>query len=253
LQLHDVTEIVQRSVENTMADWVAAPQYSFTERDITIKNGKRTVKTYQVLMLDGSPYNKLIAVGGHKLSPEQAAAEESKLRQEITRRQNETPEARKNRLAKYENERRQDRALTDEMVKAFTFKLLRQETVNGRRCFVLGATPRPGYQPTSRNTKVLNGMRGTLWVDAEQYQWVKVHAEVFRPVEFGLFIAHVEPGTEFTLEEMPVERNVWLPSHFSTHVRAKILVFSRRSTDDETYSNYHRGNETEPDRRRAGQ
>ena len=47
-------------------------------------------------------------------------------------------------------------------------------------------------------------MRGKMWIDTRQYQWVKVHAEVFRPVAFGLFIAHVEPGTEFTLEESPI-------------------------------------------------
>jgi hypothetical protein len=35
--------IVQRSVANTNADWAAAPQYDFSERDVITKNGKRTV------------------------------------------------------------------------------------------------------------------------------------------------------------------------------------------------------------------
>ena len=86
-------------------------------------------------------------------------------------------------------------------------------------------------------------MRGKMWIDAEQYQWVRVHAEVFRPVAFGLFIAHVEPGTEFTLEEKPVQSGLWLPSHFSMQVRANVLFLSRNSNDDETYSNYHRTGE----------
>jgi len=252
LESPKVTEIVQRSVENTNADWAAAPQYSFTERDITTKNGKQTAKTYQVVMLNGSPYNKLLRSDGHKLSPEQAAAEESKLQQEIVRRQKETPDARQKRLEQYQKERRQDRALMQEMVRGFSFKLLRQETMNGRHCFVLGATPRPNYEPTSRDTKVLKGMRGTMWVDAKQYQWVKVQAEVFRPVAFGLFIAHVQPGTEFTLEQRPVEGNLWLPSHFFTQIRAKILLFSRWSMDDETYSNYRRNGEAEAGARRVG-
>src|SRR5579872_1741171 len=89
----NVTEIVRHSVENTNADWAAAPQYTFTERDITTRNGKQTSKTYQVVMLDGSPYNKLLGSDGHKLSPEQAADEERKLQQEIVRRQKETPDA----------------------------------------------------------------------------------------------------------------------------------------------------------------
>ena len=74
-----------------------------------------------------------------------------------------------------------------EMVKAFDFTLRREETVDRRRCFVLAATRKRNYQPISRDTKVLKGMRGEMWIDAEQYQWVKVHAEVFRPVAFSLF------------------------------------------------------------------
>ncbi len=233
-----IEEIVQRSVQNTNADWAAAPRYNFTEHDVITKDGKRVERTYQVIMIDGSPYDKTIAINGQPLAPAQAAAEERKLRQEIVRRRRESPAARQKRVAEYEKQRRQDHDLMQQMVRAFRFRLLGEETVNGRRCFALQATPRPDYVPPTRDTKVLTGMRGTLWIDTQQYQWVKVHAEVFRPVTFGLFLAHVEPGTEFTLEQKPVEGNLWLPSHFETRVRAEILVFSRRSIDDETYSEY---------------
>jgi hypothetical protein len=231
-------EIAERSLANTNADWAAAPHYSFTEHDVITKAGRRTNKTYKVTMIDGSPYYRLIAVNGEPLSPQQAAVEERKLRSEIQRRQQESPAARQRRVAEYRRERRQDHELMAQMVKAFRFRLEGEETVNGRRCFVLNATPRPGYQPINRDTRVLTGMRGKMWVDTEQYQWVRVHAEVFRPVTFGLFIAHVQPGTQFTLEQAPVQGNIWQPSYFSTRVKASILFWSRNSTDDETYSGY---------------
>ena len=81
-------------------------------------------------------------------------------------------------------------------------------------------------------------MRGKLWVDAQAYQWVQVHAEVFRPVTFALFFARVKPGTEFTLEQKPVAGSLWLPSHFSMKVKAAILMVPKGSTDDETYFDY---------------
>ena len=235
-----VQDIVQRSVQQTNTDWAAAPQYAFTERDVITSHGRRTVKTDQVTMLEGSPYHKLIAIDDRQLTPAQAEAESRKYRAEADRRRKETPGERHKRLAKYQAERRQDHALMSEMIKAFDFTLRGEETVNGRRCFVLDATPRAAYQPKNRDTKALKGMRGTIWIDVEQYQWVKAHAEVFRPVAFGLFIAHVRPGTEFTLEQAPVGNNIWLPSHFSTRVRATVLFFSKRSEDDETYTNYQR-------------
>ncbi len=239
-------EIVRRSVANTTSDWNAASRYDFTERDLITKNGKRTAKTYEVIMIEGSPYEKLIAVNGRRLSPAQAANEGQKLRQEITRRRGESPEERRKRVEEYEKERRQDHALLSEMVKAFDYRLVGQQTVNGRRCFVLAATPKPGYQAPSRETEVLKGMRGKMWIDVRKYQWVKVHAEVFRPVNFGLFFATVKPGTEFTLEQMPVQGNLWLPSHFSMQVDARELLWSRRSSDVETYSDYHRSQQTQP-------
>ena len=231
-------EIVRRSVAGTLADWAASPHYSFTEKDVTGSGGSLTTKTYRVMMIAGSPYNKLIAMNGEPLSPKQAAEQDRKLQAEIERRNHETSREREKRVSAYENERRQDHALLREMANAFTYRLDGEETVNGRKCYVLDAEPKPGYRPPDRDTKVLTGMRGKMWVDEQQFRWAKVHAEVFRPVTYGLFIARVRPGTEFSLEERPLPSGIWLPSHFSVKVRARILILSRNSTDDETYTNY---------------
>ena len=42
--------------------------------------------------------------------------------------------------------------------------------------------PSPDYQPINREAKVLTAMKGRLWIDKREYQWVKVSAEVTRPV-----------------------------------------------------------------------
>jgi hypothetical protein len=60
------------------------------------------------------------------------------------------------------------------MVRAFAFTPLGEEQRNGRHCFMFRALPRPDYQAVSRETKVLKGMRGKMWIDAQQYQWVRV-------------------------------------------------------------------------------
>jgi hypothetical protein len=237
----NVQDLIRRSVENNDKNWQAAPQFSFTETDRIVKSGKSIRRTYRVLMIDGSQYNELLAENGEPLKGARAAAEQKKVQDEIARRHKETPAARQRRIAAYERERRQDHDLMREMTKAFDFQLAGQEAVNGHDCYVLTAAPRPGYQPTSRDTKVLTGMRGKMWIDSREYQWVKVHAEVFRPVAFGLFIAHVQPGTEFTLEESPVGAGLWMPTRLVTKVHATaFMVWSRNYTDDETYSDYRR-------------
>ncbi len=81
-------------------------------------------------------------------------------------------------------------------------------------------------------------MKGKLWIDKSQYQWVRVEADVMRPVTMYA-VAKVGPGTRFCLEQAPVAGNLWLPTHFSVSVKASALGFiNEDSTDDETYRQY---------------
>ena len=130
------------------------------------------------------------------------------------------------------------------MADAFDFKLAGEETFQGYGVYVLQASPKPGYVPKSLETKVLTGMRGMLWIDRRSYQWVKVDAEVIQPVAFGLFIAKVQQGTRFTLEQRPVSDSVWLPSRLTMSVNASIFWWHQVSSEDETFSEYRLANET---------
>lgn len=236
----NVQSIVQQSVKEIEADWKQAGNYSFIERDIeSKKESKPVAKTYEVIMLDGSPYNRLIGVDDRSLSPGEQAEEDRQLREQIKKRQHENYRERSKRVEKYERERHRDQAMLLAMVDAFNFRLAGQETVDGHDCWVLNAEPKPGYEPESRETKVLKGMQGRLWIDKATYQWVKVQAEVFKPVSFYGFLAKVEPGTHFTLEQEPVGQNLWLPKHFRTNVNATAFgLLNEDYVDDESYHDY---------------
>jgi hypothetical protein len=229
-------DIIARSVEAIKHDWDSAPHYDCTERD---RAGSGT-KTYEDLMIEGSPYQRLIAVNGKQLSGAQQAEEKQKLEETITQRKSESPQQKAQRISKYEEQRKRNHALVEDLTKAFDFRLVGEGRLDGHEVYALNAKPRPGYQPESMQTQVLTGMRGKLWIDKKTFQWVKVEAEVIHPVSIDGFVARVEPGTRFELEKMPVADGVWLPKHFSMRSHAKVFfVFSRRSSDDESYFDYH--------------
>jgi hypothetical protein len=241
----DVQDLLKRSVEATQRDWKEAPNFTFLAHDIDQKldsSGRvksRIEKTYQVTMIDGSPYERLVSVNGEPLNPSQDHEERRKQDVERKLRSGESPSARAKRVAKYERERRQDEAMLREMVAAFDYKLAGEEIVNGRATYILSATPKAGYVPKSRDAKVLTGMKGKLWIDKADTQWVKVEGEVVRPVSFYA-VATVSPGTRFVLEQEPVEPGIWMVKHFSVHVNSSILWISRNSNEDDHYSGYHR-------------
>jgi hypothetical protein len=88
-------------------------------------------------------------------------------------------------------------------------------------------------------TKVLTGLKGKLWIDESSFRWVKVQAEAVKPVSIVGFLARVEPGTQFELQERPVNAEIWLPCLFRMQARAKILFLVDKSSEtNESYFNY---------------
>ncbi len=228
-------EIIAKSVAANELDFKTAVDFNWKERDTNEKGSK----TYQVTMIDGTPYNRLLAVNGKPLSREKEAEELKKDQETAAQRSRESPEDRKIRIAKFEEERTRDHLMMKQLTEAFTFTLVGQRKVRGFEVWMLKATPRPGYRPPNVETQVLKGMQGELWVDRKTYNWVKVTAEVIRPVSIEGFLAEVQPGTRFEVEKSPVGNGIWQISHFSMKSSARILhLFNRSSWEDDTYSDY---------------
>jgi len=233
----DVKDIIQRSVEANKADWKVQPDY---DHCIRVKEDSK-VKTYDVLMILGSPYQRLVALDGKPLSPQQEKQEESKLQQEIADRRRETPQQRAKRIADWERSRQRNHLLLEQLTKAFDFKMEGDRKVEGHEVYELAATPRPGYQPPNNQAKVLTGMEGKLWIDQKSFQWVKVEAKVIHPVSIAGFMARVEKGTRFELRQAPVAPDIWFPSYFAVKARAKILfVIPHNNQEQDTYFNYRK-------------
>jgi hypothetical protein len=240
---YDPQTIIQRSTEANRADWKATPNYDFRETD---RGPGGHTRTYEVTMILGSPYERLIGVDGKPLLPQQKAGEEQKLEATIQERERESAEERAERVASYEKNRSRNHVLMDQLTLAFDFKLLGEQQLGPYKVYVLKATRRPGYKPPNREAEVLTGMQGELWIDEKTFQWVKVEAQVVHPVSIEGFLATVERGTRFELEKMPVADGIWLPEHFSMRARAKILFFfSHNQQEDETFSDYRLRNQKE--------
>lgn len=240
LWAQDARTIIERSVAANGSDWDATPDYDYFERDLEPDGG---MKTYENLMLFGSPYQRLVAINGNSLSPEMKASEQQKLDAEIAKRRHESTQQRAQRIAAYQKNRRRNHLLVQQLTEAFSFTLIGTEKLDGFEVYKLSATPKPGYKPPNMETQVLKGMQGTLWIDTKTFQWVKVEAEVVQPVSIEGFVARVEPGTRFELEKMPVADDLWFPKQFSMKARAKVLFFfTHKSQEEETYFDYHKSN-----------
>ena len=233
----DTATIVRRSVEANARNYEALPRFNYFK----IERGRDGInRTYEEMMLFGSRYSRLIAIDGEPLPADRQKEQQRQLDQTSQQRAQEPPKVRAKRVAGYEQERQRDQLLLNEMANAFEFTLIGEEVVGSPDVYVLEARPRGGYKPPNMRAKVLTGMNGTRWIEKKTFQWVRVEAEVIRPVSIEGFLARVQPGTRFELDQAPVSEDLWLPTDFSMKARAKILFFfSKMDDQDETYYGYY--------------
>jgi hypothetical protein len=125
------------------------------------------------------------------------------------------------------------------MLEAFDFHLIGEEVVDGRPAYVLEATPHPGYHTHGKYGKMLSKVAGKLWVDKQDFGWIKVDGEVTQSFSMGLFVARVQRGSHIILEQTCVGDAVWVPKRLEMRASARILFL--KSLDIArilTYSDY---------------
>jgi predicted glycosyl hydrolase (DUF1957 family) len=109
-------------------------------------------------MLDGTPYERLIAVDGKNLTNAKQKEEQEKYQKAAAERQHESADQRSRRIAKYQAERKRDHTLIQQMISAFDYRLIGKRSLNGFRVYVLKATPRHGYKPIAWHSLSLSNV-----------------------------------------------------------------------------------------------
>jgi len=240
-------EIVRRSIELMNHNLAMARNYTFLERaetreldaDAHVKTHK--ILLYDVTMLEGSPYRRLVGKDDHGLSPEEERIEQKKLDDSIAQRQRETPAERARRIAEWEKRQQRQREPLDEVPDAFDFRITGQGQIDGRDAWIIEGTPRPGYHARSSFARLFPKFRGRLWIDKADYQWVKTEAEVINNISWGLFVARLNKGARLDIEMTRVNDEVWLPKHIAAKVSARLaLVKNYRIESDTSFSNYRK-------------
>lgn len=233
-------EIVRRSLAADEKNWELIRDYTFLERvekrDLN-REGKlksKDVKTYDVTLLEGSIYRRLVARDDKPLPAHEEAAEQKKLENSIQKRRRESPKKRARRIRQYEKKRNENRAATKEIPEAFEFRLLGEESVDSRPAYVIEATPRPGYKPRGRRAKLLTKLKGKIWIDKADYNWVRAEAELIDTVSFGWFLVRLAKGAKVEVETTRVNDEVWLPHRVWFTASARIALLKRVHLEQES-------------------
>ncbi len=141
--------------------------------------------------------------------------------------------------AKQEKERAEDRKFMLELPNAYTLRIEGVEQVSGKPAWVISGEPKPGFRPKNSEAKMLAKMRGKVWIDQAEYQWVKAEVEVLNTISVDFAFVRLAAGTHLAFENVRVNDEVWLPSRISAHIDARLAYLMKLHGDVEiTYRDY---------------
>lgn len=246
----EAVDIVRRSVARDQTNWRLARNYTFVqrveERKLDRKGGVDgvEVRTEEVLFLYGRPYERLISLNDKPLDAERERKEQEKLTRESEKRKRdfESEQKRQKQEAELEKERQRERRFLMELPEAFDFRLVGEESQQGRLCWVIDGTPKPGYRPRDvRGAKLLPKFKGRLWIDKAEYEWVRAEVESIDTVSFGLVLARLGKGAKLVFEQKKIHDEIWLPLAVRLRFDARVGLVSRFNRDLEiTFRDYRK-------------
>lgn len=228
----DPTELMRRASQNELANSYGhrAPiRYQLRKINAKSDTTKDIIET-----VDGG-VARLIAIGGHPLSPAQEQQETERLRAldanpaiEAHRRKSELRDAK--RVEKFINL----------LPAAFLYKFVGSaETADGAM-IRLSFEPNPKFSPPDFESRILTGIRGEVWIDPEELRFARVEGRIFQTVDFGWgILGSLYPGGTMRIEQSKTEDCGWQLTRLSLHLDGKELVFkSLHIVLEETATDY---------------
>jgi hypothetical protein len=247
----DPKEIVRRSMEIDRRTLELARNYTCQQREV-IKhldkqgNVKSTeVKTFDVGFYYGEEYSRLIMVDDKPLGDKEEKKEDEKLENFLAKLRNESPEDRQKRIDKERKQREESRAYRQDVANAYDFRIAGEEELEGAKTWVIEATPRKDFKPTQPHADMLKKIKGKMWIDKKEYNWIRVEAEATDTISFGLFLFRIHPGSRFSFQQLHLNNEVWLLRSLYIHGGARIALLKNEAVEQEdTFSNYKKFSST---------
>jgi len=110
-----------------------------------------------------------------------------------------------------------------DLLERFEYRLVGTEEVNGRLTHRLAFEPGRDPEGGKMADRVLGRLRGHLWVDALEFEPVRIEARLDEPVSIGGFLAVLD---EFRMdvERTRLPSGLWVDERVDTHVGGRKLI-----------------------------
>ena len=229
------TKIVQRA--RAVARSQGNPPYCYQKRSLVEELDaagqvvNSTEKTYDVTLIAGVPFSRLVKIQGRELALEELRKEDAReeaFRQKLTA-------VNLKRMA-----RKKETWLTPALVDKFQFSVQERLEYRGRQTLRLHFQPKPGPRPEKTlQDRVLNRLAGTIWLDEEDAEIVKGSVHLNENVHVGLGgIIGSLSQLELNLERQRMTDGVWVNTKHCLLIQGRKLFSAMRYRTTEESSGF---------------
>lgn len=228
----DPAELVRRTSRKEVANsFPHRPPMRYRLRKVTATSDttKEIVETRQ------GGVARLLAVGGHPLSPLRARREIQRLHTLAA-----DPSKQAHRRGKELRDARRVQRFTRLLPAAFLYRFAGSVASPTGPLIRLTFTPNPAFTPPNFEARVMTGIRGEVWIDPQDSRIVRLEGHFFRNVDFGWgILGSLYPGGTMQLEQTKTQDCGWQLTRLSLHLDGKELLFkSLHISIEETASDY---------------
>ncbi len=210
------------------------------EQDGSLKTEE--VKTFDDVLVDGFHVRKLIAKNDKPLDDADRRKEDSRVSKLVAGRKRETPAQRDQRLADAKEKHEKRRRFSQELLGAFDFQMVGEDTLNGRKAWMLDAVPHPGYKPKELKAEIFLHLKGRIWIDQEDVMWMKAEASAIEPFALGFSaLAQLDKGARLYFEETRLSDGTWVTTRSGLKANARVAMLAHIAMENlSTSENFRR-------------
>jgi hypothetical protein len=238
-RLPSASEVIRRMLERAQSvardEW--GTHYAYEKRsrlahlDAAGQTFKSEEKFYEVTLIAGFPFNRLVKIRGRELTPEELKREQ---RKEERFQQRFTSHNVTNMLA------RKEAWVTPQLLERYDFVVKERVVMNDRPTLILTFSPKTGKLPEKAvSDKLLNRLAGTVWIDEQDAETTKLAVNLTDSISLGWFgMLGSLSRCDLSLDRKRMPEGVWVNARQILQIQCRKLASTLRFRSTEESSEY---------------
>jgi hypothetical protein len=233
-------EAHEREAETLEKDYIFHSVQTVQEVDGHGAVKKTEVNEYDDFWIDGVPVQRLVKKDGKELSDEEKKKEDARVDQEAARARERR--AREDAKGQESDPRGHDEITLSRILELGSFQNPRRVQLNGRDTIVVDYIGDPKARTQNRMETLIRDLLGTVWVDEQDHTITRTEGHFVNDFKIGGgLLADIRKGTTFSLQQVRINNEVWLPARAEGHGSARVLLFfSFHGTGTAVHSDYRK-------------